>query len=335
MPGWTPLADGILSGRSVTREEALAVMEAPDALLPEILADAYRVRRHHHGDAVKVHILANAKSGNCPEDCSFCSQSAHADSGIDRYPLLSPETLLAQARAARAAGAWKFCIVTATRGPSDRDLDLLCAAVRRIKREVPVRVCVSLGLLTAEKARRLAAAGVDRFNHNLETSPRRFPEICTTHAYADRLETLRHAREAGLEICSGGIVGLGEDDADLVEMAFAARAAGAVSIPVNFLDPRPGTPLAGRPRPSPQRCLKALCLFRFVNPERDIRAAGGREAALRALAPLALYPANSIFTQGYLTTPGHAVETDLAMIQDMGFEVVTETAVPAGREASA
>lgn len=319
MRTWRPLADKVLAGEEIDREEALSVLAAPDALVPQILADAYRVRHRHHGDTVKVHVLANAKSGDCPEDCSFCAQSRTAASGIDRYPLVSPAELLAQARAAHANGAWKFCIVTATRGPSERDLDAVCEAVRAIKRELPLRVCTSLGLLTAEKARRLAEAGVDRFNHNLETSERRFPEICTTHAYADRLKTLRLAREAGMEICSGGIIGMGETDADVADLALATRAAGSDSIPVNFLDPRPGTPLAGRARPSPLHCLKVLCLFRFANPAKDIRAAGGREKALRALQPLALYPANSIFTEGYLTTPGNEASRDLEMIRDMGF----------------
>ncbi len=326
MPGWRALADKVLAGAPPSREEALAVLAAPDSAVPEILADAYRVRFHHHGNRVKIHILANAKSGHCPEDCAFCAQSAHAESPIDRYPLLTADDLVAQAKEARARGAWKFCIVTATRGPSDRDLDAVCEAVRRIKREAPIRICTSLGLLTPEKARRLAEAGVDRFNHNLETSRKFFPEICSTHTYDDRIETLRLAREAGMETCCGGIVGMGESDADVVDLAFAAHALEIDSIPVNFLDPRPGTPLAGRMRLTPLYCLKVLCLFRFVNPAKDIRAAGGREVNLRTLQPLALYPANSIFTEGYLTTGGQEANEDLRMIRDMGFEIVTEAA---------
>ncbi len=328
MSTWQPLADKLLAGGSIDREEGLSVLEAPDALVPEILADAYRVRARFHGNTVKVHILANAKSGDCPEDCSFCAQSHAAEGAIDRYPLLAADDLVAQARAAHARGAWKFCIVTATRGPSERDLDTVCEAVRAIKREIPIRICTSLGILTAEKARRLAEAGVDRFNHNLETSERFFPEICSTHGYADRVETLKLARAAGMELCSGGIVGMGESREDLVDLALAVREAGTDSIPVNFLDPRPGTALAARARPTPLECLKVLCLFRFANPSRDIRAAGGREKALRALQPLALYPANSIFTEGYLTTGGNVSERDLEMIRDMGMTPLVDARAP-------
>lgn len=330
MRQWQPLAGKVLAGGSIDRQEALSVLAAPDAFVPEILSDAWRVRAHFHGNTVKVHILANAKSGDCPEDCSFCAQSHAAGGEIGRYPLLSAENLVEQARAAHGRGAWKFCIVTATRGPSERDLDTVCEAVRAIKREIPIRICTSLGILTADKARRLAEAGVDRFNHNLETSERFFPEICSTHGYADRVETLRLARAAGMEICSGGIIGMGESHADLVDLALAVREAGSDSIPVNFLDPRPGTPLAGRPRPTPLECLKVLCLFRFANPSRDIRAAGGREQALRALQPLALYPANSIFTEGYLTTGGNGASKDMQMIRDMGMTPLVDSRVPEG-----
>jgi biotin synthase len=215
-------------------------------------------------------------------------------------------------------------MVAAVRGADDLDLETICSAVRRIKREIGIKVCASLGLLTAESARALADAGVDRFNHNLETSERFFPNICTTHAYRDRVETTRLAREAGMEVCSGGIVGMGETDEDVVEMAFAAGAIEARSIPVNFLDPRPGTPLADRPKLTPERCLKILCLFRFVNPDREIRASAGREICLGERQSLCLLPANSLFADGYLTTPGQASPAVLEMIRGMGMEPAAE-----------
>lgn len=185
-------------------------------------------------------------------------------------------------------------------------------------------MCASLGLLDPQKAERLKAAGVDRFNHNLETSERRFPEICSTHAYEDRVRTVKIAQEAGMETCCGGIVGLGESLEDVVDLAFAVRDLGVTSIPVNFFDPRPGTPLAHLPRLTPEACLRALCLFRFVNPDRDIRAAGGREANLRERQYDSLYAANSIFSDGYLTTAGTGADEDRRRIESMGFEIVQE-----------
>lgn len=319
---WDALADRILSGGAVTREEALGVLKSPESELLALLDAAYRIRRRHFGDRVQVHILSNAKSGACPEDCSFCSQSAHASSDVEKFGLLDRAEIVRQARRARECGGRMFCIVTATRGAEDLDLEALCGAVREIKQEVGIRVCASLGLLTAQSARALSTAGVDRFNHNLESSERFFPQICTTHTYRERVETLRLAREAGMEACSGGIIGMGESDEDVVDMAFMAREIGAESIPINFLDPRPGTPLGDRPTPSPVRCLKALCLFRFVNPDKEIRAAGGREAVLGALQPFCLYPANSLFADGYLTTPGQSTPAVMKMIEDLGMEAV-------------
>ncbi len=321
---WNAMADRSIAGAAPSREEALATLAAPDAELPALLAAAGRVRSHFHGNRVKVHVLQNAMSGMCPEDCGFCSQSNVATGEIERYRLLSREEIVAAARRARAAGAWKYCIVTSTRGPNEAQLDVICGAVREIKEKVGIRVCTSLGILEPPQAARLKAAGVDRFNHNLETSERFFPEICSTHAYADRVRTVECAREAGLEACCGGIVGMGETDEDLVQLAFELRRLEVASIPINFLNPRPGTPMAGRPLPDPRRCLKVLCMVRFVNPSRDIRAAGGRELALRSLQPLALFPCNSIFTNGYLTTGGNSASADLAMIQDLGFEVHRE-----------
>ncbi len=323
---WEAIADRSIAGRPPTREEALAVLSAPEPEFLPLLQAAYRVRRHFHGNKVKIHVLLNAKSGLCPEDCGFCSQSSVAESPIERYRLMSKDEIVSAARKAKEAKAWKFCIVTSTRGPAEKELETICAAAREIKDTVGLRICTSLGNVTDEQARRLKEAGVDRFNHNLETSEARFPEICSTHTWQDRWETVRRVQEAGLEACSGGIVGMGEGDGDIVDMAFAARKSGATSIPVNFLDARPGTAMAGQAPPDPRKCLRVLCLFRFVNPERDIRIAGGREVNLRTLQPLVLWPCNSIFTAGYLTTPGNAPNLDHQMIADAGFEILEEPA---------
>jgi biotin synthase len=318
---WNGLAERVLGGHEVTAEAALAVLRSSDDELLNVLQAAFRLRARFHGREVRIHVLRNAKSGLCPEDCGFCSQSVRNHSGVSRYQLQSVEDLVEGAREAHRMGAVKYCMVTSTRGPSPRELDLICEAVRRIKAEIPIRVCTSLGLLEEGQAEQLAVAGVDRFNHNLETSRRFFPEICTTHSFDDRIRTVARARAAGMEGCCGGIMGMGETDEDRVALALELRALEVESIPVNFLDPRPGTPLAARRRLSPHDCLRALAMFRFVNPSRDIRIAGGRETSLRALQPLALYPANSLFCAGYLTTPGQGHEEDIRMIEDAGFRV--------------
>lgn len=324
MVDWNAVADRCIAGGAATRDEAQAVLRAPDPGLLDLLQAAYRVRRHFHGNRVKVHVLQNAMSGMCPEDCHFCSQSKVATGEIERYRLMSKEEMVEAARQAKAAGAWKYCLVTSTRGPNDRQLDVICDAVKEIKGTIGIRVCTSLGILEREQAFRLKEAGVDRFNHNLETSSRHFPEICSTHTYEDRVRTIGYVKEAGLEACCGGIVGMGETDDDLVDMAFELRRLEVESIPINFLNPRPGTPMEKRGLTEPKRALKALCMVRFVNPSRDIRAAGGREVVLRSLQPFVLYPCNSIFTNGYLTTGGNSDSEDDRMIRDMGFEVQSE-----------
>ncbi len=318
---WKTLGERIRDGAACSRDEARATLRAGDRELLDVLQAAFFVRERHFGSTVTLHVLRNAKSGACPEDCAYCSQSACADTGVTEYPLQTPEELVEGARRAKELGAYRYCIVTSGRGPADAELDRLCEAVRRIKSSVEIEVCTSLGLLTDTQARRLADAGVDRYNHNLETSERFYGTICRTHTYADRVNTVQTARRAGLEICCGGLIGLGETEDDRLDLAFALRETRADSIPVNFLDPRAGTPLAARERLTPTACLRVLAMMRFVNPATEIRVAGGREACLRSLQPLALYPANSIFTEGYLTTGGQGQSRDLDMIRDAGFEV--------------
>jgi biotin synthase len=318
---WNDLAEQVLGGGQASADDARAVLHAPDDDLLPLLHAAFRVRERHHGRDVRLHVLQNAKRGRCSEDCGFCSQSSRHDTGIDTYRMQSVDELVEGARRAHAMGAVKYCMVTATRGPSQRDLDTVCEAVRRIKAEMTINVCTSLGLLKEGQAEQLAAAGVTRFNHNLESSERFYGELCTTHTWQDRVATVRKARAAGLEACCGGIMGMGETEDDRLELAFTLRALEVESIPVNFLDPRAGTPLGDRERLSPQDCLRLLCMFRFVNPSRDIRVAGGREVNLRELQALALWPANSLFVNGYLTTGGAGYERDVRMIEDAGFRV--------------
>ena len=318
---WECLSEKALSGGTVSRGEALAVLKSGEDEILAVMNAAFKVRLRHFGRGMNLQVLQNAKSGLCSENCAFCSQSAVADSGIAQYPMKSVEEIVEGAREAKKLNAVRYCIVTSNRSPSSKDLETVCEAVRRIKKEMSIQVCTSLGLLTPEQARTLADAGVNRYNHNFETSLRYYPSICQTHTYEDRVRTVKTARQAGLEICCGGLIGMGETLEDRVELAFAVKDGAANSIPVNFLDPRAGTPLADRSRLKPTDCLRTLAMFRLVNPSSEIRIAGGREACLRRLQPLALYAANSIFTEGYLTTPGQGYSADIAMIEEAGFEI--------------
>jgi biotin synthase len=320
---WHDLAVQVLDGRHLTADQAAAILAAPDDELMDLLAAAFRVRRRYFGRTVQLYFLMNAKSGLCPEDCTYCSQSKISEAEIPRYNLLSRDKLLAGAAAAHERGARTYCIVISARGPNDRELRAIEQIVPEIKQKFGLHICTCLGLLTEDDARRLAACGVDRVNHNLNTGPDHYADICTTHTYADRVATLRNVRTAGMELCSGGIIGMGEQPRDLVDMALELRALNVESIPVNFLNPIDGTPLAGNWDLTPQYCLKVLCMVRLTNPTSELRIAGGREIHLRSLQPLGLYPANSIFVGDYLTTKGQLPEADYAMIRDMGFEVST------------
>jgi biotin synthase len=314
------LAQRSLEGPPLDTKELERVLSPEVPLLP-LLDEAFRVRRAAFGNRVQVHILNNAQNGRCAEDCGYCSQSKTSTAPLRPYPWKSKSELLEEARAAHAAGAYRYCMVASGRGPSLGQVDQLADVVRAIKREVPVEVCVSVGLLDDAKARALKAAGVDRLNHNLNTSERHYPKICTTHTYADRVATLRAAKGAGLEACSGLIIGMGETDDDIAEVALELQRLEVPSIPVNFLIPIEGNPVYSDSSLSPERCLRVLALFRLANPSADVRAAGGREGHLGALEALALYPANSLFVEGYLTTRGRDARNTYRMIRDAGFVV--------------
>jgi biotin synthase len=330
---WNQLAERVLEGYQLTAEDALSVLAAPDEDLLDLLAAASRVRRRYFGKTVQLYFLMNAKSGLCPEDCHYCSQSKISEAEIPRYNLLNREQLLAGAKAAAERQAKTYCIVISARGPNEREIAAVEQIVPEIKAKYGLDICACLGLLTPTQAERLAACGVNRVNHNLNTSAERYGEICTTHTYGDRVNTLRAVRAAGMELCSGGIIGMGEQPRDVASMALELRDLGVESIPVNFLNPIEGTPLAGPSELTPNYCLKVLCMFRLVNPDRELRIAGGRELHLRSLQPLGLYVANSIFVGDYLTTKGQLPEADYKMLRDMGFEVTMSAEVTSGATA--
>ncbi|MFM8633516.1 MAG: biotin synthase BioB [Planctomycetia bacterium] len=322
---WHDMAARSLAGEPLDRADARAILESSDAELLDVLAAAYAVRRHFFGNTVQLFFLMNAKSGLCPEDCGYCSQSKVSEAEIPKYNLLSGPKLLEAARLAAERQSKTFCIVISARGPSQRELDFVCSIVPQIKSHYGLNICACLGLLTPEQARMLADAGVDKVNHNLNTSERFYGEVCSTHTYADRVATLAACRSAGLELCSGGIMGMGETHDDLIDMALELRRLEVESIPLNFLNSIEGTPLESVNRITPRDCLRGLAMMRLANPSSEIRIAGGREIHLGSLQAMGLYAANSMFVGDYLTTKGQLPEADYRMIEDLGF-VITKGA---------
>ncbi|MDX6330929.1 MAG: biotin synthase [Streptomycetaceae bacterium] len=318
----TTLVDKGLRRELPTRDEALAVLATSDDDVLDVVAAAGKVRRQWFGRRVKLNYLVNLKSGLCPEDCSYCSQRLGSKAEILKYTWLKPEEAAAAATAGVAGGAKRVCLVASGRGPSDRDVDRVSRTIEAIKeRNEGVEVCACLGLLSGGQAERLRAAGADAYNHNLNTSQATYGDICTTHEFSDRVDTVQQAQAAGLSACSGLIAGMGESDEDLVDVVFALRALDPDSVPVNFLIPFEGTPLAKEWNLTPRHALRILAMVRFVCPDVEVRLAGGREVHLRTMQPLALHLANSIFLGDYLTSEGQAGRADLEMIADAGFEV--------------
>jgi biotin synthase len=309
-------------GRPVTRDEILAIAARPLDELPDLIALAHRVRLEFCGATVELESLINAKSGACPEDCAFCSQSARFHTDVDVYPFLDLDAVASAARATAAAGATQFCIVVAVRGPEERLLTKVIDAVHAVRETTGLEVACSLGLLRRDQAERLAAAGVRRYNHNLETCRAVFPRICTTHTYDDRVATARLAQDAGMELCCGGILGLGESLGERVDFAFELAALDPCEVPINLLDPRPDTPLADQPTLSAREALQAIALFRLVLPSTWLRLAGGREKVLGELQAMGLLAgANALIVGNYLTTTGRSPEEDLALLDALGMPV--------------
>lgn len=315
------LADGALQGEDLPLATCEEILISSEVELLPLLNAAFEVRKKYCGLQVNIHIINNAQNGHCPEDCHYCAQAKSSDANIEEYPLKPDEEIYQEAERAYKSGAFRYCMVFAGRGPSQRRTEHLARLIKEIKSRYPIQICVSAGLLDFEKAKVLKEAGLDRLNHNLNTSESHYPNICTSHTYADRLNTLQAAKSAGIELCSGLIAGLGETHNDIIEVAKTLRQLKSESIPVNFLIPIPGTQLKTTSKLSPEYCLKILCLYRFLNPTAELRVAAGREMHLRSMEVLALYPANSLFLQGYLNTKGASRGRTLRMIKDAGFTI--------------
>jgi biotin synthase len=318
---WDSVATTSLAGETISRQTANAILQAPDEQLLAQLAAAYKVRHHYWGNKVKLHFLLNAQSGLCPEDCNYCSQSQISMAEIEKYPLMAQSKIVQAADKAAELQAGTFCFVISGRSPSAKTFDKVIEAVQTVKAKHDLKICACLGLLTESQTKQLAAVGVDRVNHNLNTSENYHSDICSTHTFSDRLSTIKNVQAAGITTCSGGIIGMGESDDDIIDLAYSLRQLNVTSVPLNFLIPIEGTPLGHLNYLNPRQCLRVLCLFRFILPSQEIRIAGGREVHLRSLQPLGLYSANSIFIGDYLTTPGQEANADLQMIRDTGFEI--------------
>ncbi|MGM7635067.1 biotin synthase BioB [Bacillus sp. Hm123] len=321
MKKWDELADVVLEGHEIGDAEALSILNCPDDELLALLNATYKIRHHYYGNKVKLNMIINTKSGICPENCGYCSQSTRSSAPIEKYRMMDKDSIIQGAKQAYDLQAGTYCIVASGRGPSEKELENVTEAVKEIKDKYQLKICACLGLLKPGQAEKLKEAGVDRYNHNINTSAKHHEQITTTHTYDDRVATIEKVKDQGISPCSGVIVGMREKKEDVVMMARSLKALDADSIPVNFLHAIDGTPLEGTDELNPRYCLKVLCLFRFINPTKEIRISGGREVNLGSLQPLGLYAANSIFVGDYLTTAGQETTADHQMIEEMGFEV--------------
>lgn len=310
--------EAVLHGAGITQEEALLLYEQP---LQELCEHADRIRRHFCGDRFDLCTIINGKSGHCSENCKFCAQSAHYHTCAEEYPLLSADEIVAQAKKNHQQGVLRYSIVTSGKRLSDSEVDIMCETIRRIKAEVGIAVCVSFGLLKEAQYRKLKEAGVTRVHNNLETSRRNFPNVCTTHTFDDKIAAIRAAQAAGLTVCSGGIMGLGETVEDRVDMAFTLRELGIKSVPVNLLNPIPGTPFERNQTLTNDALRRIVAVYRFILPDASIRLAGGRGLLPDQGRQCFRSGANAAISGDMLTTAGITVETDMALLRALGYEV--------------
>ncbi len=308
----------VINGDILTKEEGLAILNFPDDHIDLLVEQASKITYHFFKNEVEFCSLINAKNGACSEDCSFCAQSSKYPTPINAYSLVSEEQMLEGAERAVSINANRYCIVVSGKRATKEEVQKIANAVRKIKKEYPIKVCCSIGTIDEEDLRLLKDAGVNRINHNLETSERFFSKIVSTHTWKERLETIKNIQKVGLSTCSGGIFGMGESDDDIVELALTYRDLQVDSIPLNFLIPIPGTPLENASNLTPEKCLKIVALFRFTNPEAELRLCGGREQNLQDLHDTAMEIANCLMAGGYLTRAGRNPEKDKQMIEKLG-----------------
>lgn len=313
------LKEKVFAGETVTKEDALLLLDTP---LEELTAAANEIREHFNGNTFDMCTIINGKCGKCSEDCKYCAQSAHYHTTCEEtYPLLSTEELLEQAKYNDNRGVLRFSIVTSGRALSDGEIDKVCESIRAIRANTDISICVSFGLLNEEQFRKLKEAGASRVHCNLESSRRYFPEVCTTHTYDEKIEALKAAKRAGLSICSGGIMGLGETMEDRIDMVLTARELGVTSIPVNLLNPIPGTPCENNRILTNDELCRIVAIFRFLVPGGMIRLAGGRGLVGDKGEKCFKSGANAAISGDMLTTAGITVETDMELLHTLGYEV--------------
>lgn len=312
------LTEKVLNGGQITEEEALKLYGEP---LEELCESADRIRRHFCGSRFDLCTIINGKSGRCSENCRFCAQSAHNHTGVTEYPLLPDDEIVAQAKRDHEQGVLRYSIVTSGKRLSDGEVERMCGVIRRIRSEVGIQVCVSFGLLNEEQYRKLKEAGASRVHNNLETSGENFANVCTTHTFDDKINAIRAAQAAGLAVCSGGIMGLGETPKDRISMAMSLRELGIKSVPVNMLNPIPGTPFEKNPRLTADDMRRIVAVYRFILPEASIRLAGGRGLLGDKGKGCFVSGANAAISGDMLTTAGITTKTDLEMLEELGYEV--------------
>lgn len=315
----TNLKNQVLQGRMINKQEALMISKAP---LPELTAAANEIRAHFCGSTFDICSIINGKSGKCSENCKFCTQSSFYHTELEEYPLLDTKAIVEQARYNEERGVLRYSIVASGKSLTDKELDQICVSIKAIREQTGIAVCASLGLLNEDQFRQLKEAGVTRIHNNLETSSRYFPSICTTHSYADKIAVIKAAKKAGLNVCSGGIMGLGETMEDRIDMVMTIRDLGICSIPVNLLTPIPGTPLADNPPLSSEEICRMVALFRFLVPEASIRLAGGRGLLPDKGRQCFLSGANAAISGDMLTTAGISIAEDMQMLRELGYEAV-------------
>ena len=312
------LGNAVLQGKQISREEALWLYQQP---LEALCRKADEIRAHFCSNGFDICTIINGKSGRCSENCRFCAQSAHNHTGAEEYPLLPNEEILAQAKVNDAQGVLRYSIVTSGKRLSDEEVERMCHAVRQIRKETTIAVCISFGLLNEIQYRKLKEAGVTRVHNNLETSRRNFPNVCTTHTFDDKINAIRAAQAAGLSVCSGGIMGLGETVEDRIDMALTLRELGIRSVPVNMLNPIPGTPFAQNKKLTSEDMCRIVAVYRFLLPDASIRLAGGRGLLADKGKSCFRSGANAAISGDMLTTAGITVATDMELLKELGYEV--------------
>ncbi|MBS6445669.1 MAG: biotin synthase BioB [Ruminococcus sp.] len=313
------LTDEVLQGKEISKEEALKLVTAP---LQDLCSYADEIRKHFCGNTFDMCTIINGKSGRCSENCKYCAQSAHYCTKIEEYPLLDSDTIVEQAHYNDDRGVLRYSIVTSGKALNDAEIENVCQSIRRIKEETNVKVCVSFGLLNTKQFEKIKQAGVERVHNNLETSRNNFPNVCTTHTFDDKIKAIKSAQSVGLNVCSGGIMGLGETMEDRIDLALSVRELGIKSIPINLLNPIPNTPYENNPILTNDEMCRIVAIFRFINPKSFIRLAGGRGLLEDFGKRCFQSGANAVISGDMLTTTnGMTIEKDMQMVKSLGYEV--------------